>query len=97
MKNIPVRPRMGCRWLHERFSDEEVELMAQMSLRARRPLNWNVLTVDSARPDDYKNQIDACERVADKGGRAMALTMPILVGMTMHFHSYCALTNSRMG
>ncbi len=73
------------------FSDEEVELMAQMSLRARRPLNWNVLTVDSARPDDYKNQIDACERVADKGGRAMALTMPILVGMTMHFHSYCAL------
>ena len=73
------------------FSDEEVELMAQMSLRARRPLNWNVLTVDSARPDDYRNQINACERVAEKGGKAMALTMPILVGMTMHFHSYCAL------
>tara|TARA_A100001037_G_scaffold284114_1_gene290243 strand:+ start:2773 stop:4509 length:1737 start_codon:yes stop_codon:yes gene_type:complete len=73
------------------FSDEEVELMAEMSLRAKRPLNWNVLTVDSARPDDYKNQINACERVAEKGGRAMALTMPILVGMTMHFHSYCAL------
>ena len=73
------------------FSDEEVELMTQMSLRARRPLNWNVLTVDSARPDDYRNQINACERVAEKGGRAMALTMPILVGMTMHFHSYCAL------
>ena len=73
------------------FSDEEVDLMTQMSLRARRPLNWNVLTVDSARPDDYRNQISACERVAEKGGRAMALTMPILVGMTMHFHSYCAL------
>ena len=42
------------------FSDEEVELMAEMSLRAKRPLNWNVLTVDSARPDDYKNQINAC-------------------------------------
>ena len=73
------------------FSDEEVELMTQMSLRARRPLNWNVLTVDSARPDDYRNQINACERVAEEGGKAMALTMPILVGMTMHFHSFCAL------
>ena len=64
------------------FSDEEVELMAEMSLRAKRPLNWNVLTVDSARPDDYKNQINACERVAEKGGRAMALTMPIPVSNT---------------
>ena len=41
------------------FSDEEVELMGEMSLRAKRPLNWNVLTVDSARPDDYKNQLNA--------------------------------------
>ena len=39
------------------FTDDEVELMANMSLRGRRPLNWNVLTVDSARPDDYKNQL----------------------------------------
>ena len=73
------------------FSDEEVDLMAAMSLAARRSLNWNVLTVDSARPDDYRNQVSACERVAERGGRAVALTMPILVGMTMHFHSFCAL------
>ena len=73
------------------FSDEEVDLMAAMSLAARRSLNWNVLTVDSARPDDYRNQVSACERVAELGCRAVALTMPILVGMTMHFHSFCAL------
>ena len=73
------------------FSDEEVDLMAAMSLAARRSLNWNVLTVDSARPDAYRNQVSACERVAELGGRAVALTMPILVGMTMHFHSFCAL------
>ena len=73
------------------FSDKEVDLMAAMSLAARRSLNWNVLTVDSARPDDYRNQVSACERVAELGGRAVALTMPILVGMTMHFHSFCAL------
>ncbi|MEE2768359.1 MAG: amidohydrolase family protein [Actinomycetota bacterium] len=73
------------------FTDDEVDLMARMSLAAERRLNWNVLTVDSARPGDYRNQVSACERVAAQGGRAVALTMPILVGMTMHFHSFCAL------
>ena len=73
------------------FTDDEVDLMARMSLAAERRLNWNVLTVDSARPEDYRNQVSACERVAAQGGRAVALTMPILIGMTMHFHSFCAL------
>ncbi|MDG2908892.1 MAG: amidohydrolase family protein [Acidimicrobiales bacterium] len=73
------------------FREDEVDLMARMSLAGRRPLNWNVLTVDSARPEDYRNQLAACEQVAERGGRAMALTMPILVGMNMHFHTFCAL------
>ncbi|MCS5676642.1 MAG: amidohydrolase family protein [Acidimicrobiales bacterium] len=73
------------------FNDDEVDLMAAMSLAAGRSLNWNVLTVDSARPEAFRNQVSACERVAERGGRAVALTMPILVGMTMHFHSFCAL------
>ncbi|MEE3115110.1 MAG: amidohydrolase family protein, partial [Actinomycetota bacterium] len=73
------------------FREDEVDLMARMSLAGRRPLNWNVLTVDSARPEDYRNQLAACEQVAERGGKAMALTMPILVGMNMHFHTFCAL------
>ena len=32
------------------FSDVEVDLMVAMTATARRPLNWNLLTVDSARP-----------------------------------------------
>ena len=31
-----------------RFADDEVELLAQMSATARRPLNWNVFIVESA-------------------------------------------------
>ena len=73
------------------FSDDEVDLMSRMSLAGRRPVNWNVLTIDAARPDDYRNQLAACDRVAETGGRAMALTMPILVGMNMNFHTFCAL------
>jgi N-acyl-D-aspartate/D-glutamate deacylase len=73
------------------FTDDEVELMADMSLAGRRPLNWNVLTVDSARPDDYRSQLEALERCTERGARVVALTMPVLVGMNMSFNTYCAL------
>ncbi len=73
------------------FTDDEIELMIEMSLAARRPLNWNVLTIDSARPDEYRHQISAGERAAERGARVVALTMPILVGMNMSFGRYCAL------
>ena len=65
--------------------------MTRMSLEGGRPLNWNVLTIDSARPDDYRNQIAACERAAEAGAIVIALTMPILVGMNMNLGSFCAL------
>lgn len=73
------------------FSDDEVDLMAKMSLAGKRPLNWNVLTVDSARPEAYQSQIAAGAAAAKQGARVVALTMPVLVGMNMSFGFYCAL------
>ena len=73
------------------FRDDEVELMASMTLAARRPLNWNVLTVDAKEPERYRAQLAACENAAAQGGRAVALTMPVLVEMNMSFGTYCAL------
>ncbi len=73
------------------FTDEELELMVAMSRAARRPLNWNVLTIDSADPDRYRAQLGASERAAEHGARVVALTMPVLVGMNMSFLNYCAL------
>jgi N-acyl-D-aspartate/D-glutamate deacylase len=73
------------------FRDDEVDLMADMTLAARRPLNWNVLTVDAKEPERYRAQLAACENAAEKGGKAIALTMPILVEMNMSFRNYCAL------
>jgi len=73
------------------FSDDEASLMTRMSLAAQRPLNWNVLTVDSARPEAYRNQVAACDQAAAAGARVVALTMPILVGMNMSLGTYCAL------
>lgn len=73
------------------FRDDEVDLMAEMTLAARRPLNWNVLTVDAKEPERYRSQLAACENAAERGGRAIALTMPVLVEMNMSFRNYCAL------
>ena len=73
------------------FTDEELDLMVAMSRAARRPLNWNVLTIDSADPDRYREQLGASVRAAAHGARVVALTMPVLVGMNMSFLNYCAL------
>jgi N-acyl-D-aspartate/D-glutamate deacylase len=73
------------------FSDEEVDLFTRMSLAAQRPLNWNVLTIDAGDPSRTEHQLQASSRAAAAGGRLVALTMPILVGMNMSFATYCAL------
>jgi len=73
------------------FSDDEVDLMVAMSVTARRPLNWNLLTIDSRVPEKRTHQLDASSRAAAAGGRIVALTMPTLVPMNMSFRNHCAL------
>jgi len=73
------------------FDDDEIERMAQMTYTGRRPLNWNVLTVDSHDPERVPNQLRASDRAAELGGRIVALTMPTIVGMNMSFGTFCAL------
>ena len=75
----------------DRFSDDEIELFIAMSAAARRPINWNVLTVDSREPDRVPHQLAAGDRAAEAGARIVALTMPVLVPMNMSFLNYCAL------
>ena len=71
--------------------DEEIDLMVAMTTTARRPLNWNLLTVDSRTPDKTSRQLEASAAAAEAGGRIVALTMPTLVPMNMSFRTHCAL------
>lgn len=73
------------------FPDEEVDFMIDFSKAGNRPLNWNVLTVDSHAPERYRNQLAAMDRCAEEGAKVVALTMPVIVGMNMSFLNYCAL------
>jgi N-acyl-D-aspartate/D-glutamate deacylase len=73
------------------FEDDEVDFMIRFSKTGKRPLNWNVLTVDSHAPERYRNQLAAMDRCASEGARVVALTMPVIVPMNMSFLNYCAL------
>jgi N-acyl-D-aspartate/D-glutamate deacylase len=74
-----------------RFTDDDTALLTAMSVAARRPLNWNVLGVDAKDPDRPWHQLRASARARAEGGRIVALTMPVLVPMTMSFAGFCAL------
>ena len=57
---------------------DRIELMADMSLAADRPLNWNIL--GSLSPTEvYEQQLTSCDRAAEKGARVLALTLPDLM------------------
>ena len=75
----------------DQFSDDEIDLLVAMTVAAERPINWNVLTVDSRVPERVPRQMEASIRAREAGGRIVALTMPVLVPMNMSFGTYCAL------
>jgi N-acyl-D-aspartate/D-glutamate deacylase len=78
----------GC--LNE-LSDDELELMADLSTVGRRPLNWNVLTLNPARPDLADHQLLASDRAQARGGEVVALMMPVGGTLRLSFLTYCAL------
>ena len=51
-----------------RFADDEVELLAQMSATAHRPLNWNVLGVEAAEPEKVPSQMRPSTRARSWAG-----------------------------
>ena len=51
--------------------------MAEMSLAADRPLNWNVLSVDDSTTDLPDHQLRSAQIAAARGGRVLALITPV--------------------
>jgi N-acyl-D-aspartate/D-glutamate deacylase len=71
------------------FTDDEINLMADMSVAAGRPLNWNVMVVsagDAAR-DGREQKLSASDVAAAKGGRVIGLCLPEAMRMRLSFAS----------
>lgn len=67
------------------FSDADVELMADMSVAAGVPLNWNLLKISARRPDRHEAQLAASDRARERGGRVVALTLPDVQRLRLTF------------
>lgn len=74
------------------FSDEETELLAQMSVQAKRPLNWNALGVKGDSDEErIEHQMRPSSRARELGGRVVALSMPVHMDMNLSMATYCAI------
>jgi N-acyl-D-aspartate/D-glutamate deacylase len=70
-----------------KFTDTEMNLMADMSAAAKRPLNWNVMVVadgDEARAG-REVKLSASDIAAAKGGRVVGLCLPEPMRMRLSF------------
>ena len=61
------------------FTEQQVQLMIDMSVAAHRPINWNLLLVDSTQDDIWRGELDASTTAATAGGKIVALTLPALI------------------
>ena len=59
------------------WGEKEKALMADLSLAANRPLNWNVLAPNSLAPQYTEAQLSASDYAAERGARVVALTVPL--------------------
>lgn len=65
------------------FEDWAMNLMADMSVAAQRTVNWNVLTVNSQNQAAAQHQLSASDVAAAKGGRVVALTVPLSLSLRL--------------
>jgi N-acyl-D-aspartate/D-glutamate deacylase len=58
------------------WGEKEMGIMAELSLAANRPLNWNVLVPNALAPQYTENQLSASDYAAERGAVVVALTPP---------------------
>lgn len=58
------------------FDDEKKALMADISLAANRPVNWNVLAPSAGNAEMVEAQLSATDYARERGAEVVALTVP---------------------
>jgi len=58
------------------WGEKEKSIMADLSLAANRPLNWNLLAPNSINPSIVDTQLAASDYAAERGATVVALTTP---------------------
>ncbi|HKA16407.1 MAG TPA: amidohydrolase family protein [Myxococcota bacterium] len=69
------------------FSEEQKALMADLSLAANRPLNWNVLAPTAGNREYVEVQLSATDYARARGAEVIALTVPQAMTVRLNLHS----------
>ena len=69
------------------FTPETFDMMADMSVAANRPLNWNLLQVQAQNWEHVQHQLTGGDVAAAKGGRVLALTLPDTFRLRLNLRS----------
>ena len=69
------------------FTPETFGLMADMSVAANRPLNWNLLAVQEQNWDNVQHQLTGGDIAEAQGGRVLALTLPDTFRLRLNLRS----------
>jgi N-acyl-D-aspartate/D-glutamate deacylase len=69
------------------YPDHIRELMVQMSVRAGRNLNWNVLRVGAGNAEEVEGKLSIGDQARTAGGNVLALFMPMPVRLRLNFAS----------
>lgn len=69
------------------FDQWAIDLMVDMSVAAGRPINWNVMAVSPFNHDENQAKLAAGDLARARGGKVVALTIPISLGTRLSFAS----------
>ena len=69
------------------FEDWAIELMSDMSVAARSPLNWNVMSVTARSLSENLSKLRAGDAARAAGGKVVALTVPMTLALHLNFNS----------
>ena len=69
------------------FEDWNLEMMSSMSAAAGRQLNWNVMVANAANIDGCYEKLRAGDHAKERGGKVVALTIPMNVELRLCFAS----------
>jgi N-acyl-D-aspartate/D-glutamate deacylase len=69
------------------FEPWAIDIMADMSVAAQRPLNWNVLAVTARSAAQAAAKLEAGDVARRRGGKVIALTIPQSFGIRLSFAS----------
>ncbi len=69
------------------YPDDIRELLVQMSVRAGRSLNWNVLRAAAGNAEEVEGKLSIGDQARAAGGNVLALFMPMPIGLRFNFAS----------